>query len=272
MKAVITINRDRNVTKHDYETARVAKLLRVTNVFYTFQGEGPLTGWPSIFLRLAGCNIGSKEDCPWCDTKFDLESSHDEAVSDIRRHLSRWTQARVVVVTGGEPLLQWPTLLDFIKELASPMALLNRNPIWQLETNGLLLREEHLEESFGRHVMFVVSPKVPHNKGEHLPLPLWYLQHKASIALKYVVDANPLSPYYEVPPQAFSFAERGLPVYVSGMTAYKRPLAEGEVASLWDDTLVDREVTAANYAHAAHTALRYGLRVSYQTHLLGDVE
>ena len=41
--------------------------LWVQEVFYTLQGEGPWTGHPSIFVRLAGCNL----KCFWCDTDFE---------------------------------------------------------------------------------------------------------------------------------------------------------------------------------------------------------
>ena len=41
-------------------------ILRVSELFYSIQGEGPTLGKPSVFIRLAGCNL----ECVWCDTKY----------------------------------------------------------------------------------------------------------------------------------------------------------------------------------------------------------
>jgi 7-carboxy-7-deazaguanine synthase len=268
---IITINRDINATKHDFSEAGTRGMVRALNAFYTYQGEGPWAGWPAIFWRLAGCNIGSKEDCPWCDTKFDLASSREEGSAQLAYYLNNWPMAKMLVITGGEPLLQWQPLVDIIKTTESVRAIRHRSLVIQMETNGLLLREEMMHEAFMRGINFVISPKVPHNRGEYAPIPAWFNSYPSLISLKYVVSADPLSPYHDIPPDAKDCSNR-LRTYVSGMTEYKRPVNFGERASLWNDTLIDRESTAGNYAHAARVALEYGHRVSYQTHLLGDVE
>lgn len=75
----------------------------------TIQGEGAHAGRACVFLRFAVCNL----QCAWCDTDFRAEGatrmSADEIVQkllDIDRH-----GARMVVVTGGEPTLQWDETL-----------------------------------------------------------------------------------------------------------------------------------------------------------------
>jgi len=76
----------------------------------TLQGEGAHAGRPCVFLRFAACNL----DCKWpCDTDFSVEGAvrHDatEIVARLREldvHASR-----MVVVTGGEPTLQWDAAL-----------------------------------------------------------------------------------------------------------------------------------------------------------------
>jgi 7-carboxy-7-deazaguanine synthase len=75
--------------------------MRVTEVFYSLQGEGMLAGVPSVFVRLAGCPFR----CRWCDTAYawdyavgeDLDS--DQIVEQVRRR-----RCRFVVLTGGEPM------------------------------------------------------------------------------------------------------------------------------------------------------------------------
>ena len=59
--AIVPINVDRNITRKDI-AALPDGVLRVTKLFYTYQGEGPFTGTPAWFLRLAGCDIGAKLD------------------------------------------------------------------------------------------------------------------------------------------------------------------------------------------------------------------
>lgn len=74
----------------------------VSELFYSVQGEGKLTGVPSVFIRLAGCNLR----CTWCDTKYaswSPEGEHstpEEIVSQVQAH-----PAAHVVVTGGEPMI-----------------------------------------------------------------------------------------------------------------------------------------------------------------------
>lgn len=70
--------------------------------FYTIQGEGYYTGHAAYFIRLAGCDVG----CVWCDVKesWTVEESQwmriDELVNEALKH-----PARLIVITGGEPLM-----------------------------------------------------------------------------------------------------------------------------------------------------------------------
>src|SRR5580693_8344060 len=76
--------------------------LRVSEIFYSIQGEGILAGVPSVFVRLSGCNLR----CGWCDTPYaswNPEGDYKmlgEILGDVR---SRWSTH--VVVTGGEPMI-----------------------------------------------------------------------------------------------------------------------------------------------------------------------
>jgi 7-carboxy-7-deazaguanine synthase (Cx14CxxC type) len=93
----------------------------VKEIFYTLQGEGALTGRPSVFCRFAGCNLwsGREEDradavCRFCDTDFvGIDGTNGGRYADAavlaERIAASWPDggpSRFVVCTGGEPLLQ----------------------------------------------------------------------------------------------------------------------------------------------------------------------
>ena len=77
--------------------------MKIAEIFYSVQGEGMLTGTPSVFVRTSGCNLR----CTWCDTPYTswapdgAAMSVADIVAEVRRH-----PAAHVVVTGGEPMLQ----------------------------------------------------------------------------------------------------------------------------------------------------------------------
>ena len=89
--------------------------MRVVDVFPTMQGEGSLTGTPAIFVRFAGCNLWSghedkravgRGDCAdWCDTYFAYGDTYtpDELLAKV---VGVASGERLVVLTGGEPVLQ----------------------------------------------------------------------------------------------------------------------------------------------------------------------
>ena len=74
----------------------------VSEIFYSVQGEGELTGVPSVFVRTSGCNLR----CNWCDTMYaswnpeGSEMSIGQIVDEVARH-----PAKHCVLTGGEPMV-----------------------------------------------------------------------------------------------------------------------------------------------------------------------
>ena len=76
--------------------------LKVNEIFYSLQGEGPFAGTPAVFIRLAGCNL----TCSFCDT--DHEKFEEMGVQQIIEHLDflNLPCGVLVVITGGEPFLQ----------------------------------------------------------------------------------------------------------------------------------------------------------------------
>jgi organic radical activating enzyme len=86
--------------------------LPVMEHFYTLQGEGFHQGKAAYFIRLGGCDVG----CVWCDVKdsWDAENHLQVAIQSLKLNVEK-TNARIVVITGGEPLMH--NLDELTKEL-----------------------------------------------------------------------------------------------------------------------------------------------------------
>ncbi len=75
--------------------------MRIIEVFHSVQGEGPLTGVRTTFVRTARCNLR----CAWCDTTYSFGPGTERSIDSILRTVARH-RTRNVCLTGGEPLLQ----------------------------------------------------------------------------------------------------------------------------------------------------------------------
>lgn len=125
--------------------------LEIVEIFPTLQGEGPYVGYPSVFVRLGGCNLA----CAFCDTQFDEFKTI--AVDDVMGQVMKLAQnergervRNLVVITGGEPLRQ-P-----IEKLCQ--RLLDAGFLVQIETNGTLFRD------LPKEVKIICSPKMSNGK------------------------------------------------------------------------------------------------------------
>jgi 7-carboxy-7-deazaguanine synthase len=87
--------------------------VKISEIFYSVQGEGALVGVPSVFVRTSGCNLR----CSWCDTPYSSWNpegnvlSAQQILAEVRRH-----PAKHVVVTGGEPMIAH-AIVELTKEL-----------------------------------------------------------------------------------------------------------------------------------------------------------
>ncbi len=74
----------------------------ISEIFYSIQGEGELTGVPSVFIRTSGCNLR----CGWCDTPYASWNPEgtDMGVDRILEEVKEYP-AKHVVLTGGEPMI-----------------------------------------------------------------------------------------------------------------------------------------------------------------------
>ncbi len=85
--------------------------LRLTEIFYSIQGESSRAGRPCIFVRLSRCNLR----CTWCDTTYSFKGGDKRTFDDVMEEVEGHG-CKLVEITGGEPLLQ-PTVLPFMKRL-----------------------------------------------------------------------------------------------------------------------------------------------------------
>ena len=97
--------------------------LKVNEIFYSLQGEGPFSGCAAVFVRMATCTMG----CQWCDTKYAQKVNFLMTEKQILKEIKKYP-AKLVIITGGEPCEQ-----NII-----PLAKLLKEKKYQihLETNG----------------------------------------------------------------------------------------------------------------------------------------
>lgn len=83
---------------------------QMADMFYTIQGEAFYAGYPSVFIRLAVCNL----KCSWCDTDFKLRDTKtlEELLEEVETMLPENMEGMIFVISGGEPTLQdYPALV-----------------------------------------------------------------------------------------------------------------------------------------------------------------
>lgn len=213
--------------------------LLVNEVFPTIQGEGPDAGTPAVFVRLAKCNLA----CTFCDTEFEKgEWWPVEALLGHVMNVSRNYHIGLVVITGGEPLLQ--NLLPFIVSC-------NRTHLRvSIESAGTLW-DPNLTPLFqGGSNRLVISPKTPKLDPGAL---------QAVDAFKYIIGVGNSAEDDGLPVLSTQIVGKTSRVYRNGRfddtAIYVQPLDEQ-----------DPEKNRRNMEHAARVAMRFGYRLSLQTH------
>jgi len=118
--------------------------MEICEIFYSIQGEGVWMGYPTVFVRVSGCNLR----CRYCDTTYAYGPGEVMSIDDVMERVDGFG-VRYVCVTGGEPLLQEDTVLLVDR-------LLKRGYKVSLETNGSI-DIKSLVERFKDFSTFTVS-------------------------------------------------------------------------------------------------------------------
>lgn len=75
--------------------------MKISEIFYSLQGEGAHTGKPAIFIRFYGCNL----NCAFCDEPLHLSHFREMEIDQILEEIQQFP-AKFIVITGGEPSIQ----------------------------------------------------------------------------------------------------------------------------------------------------------------------
>ena len=86
-------------------------MLRITEIFFSIQGEARYVGLPSVFVRLTGCPMR----CVYCDSAYAFHGGEKRSIEQILEEVQQY-ETPYITVTGGEPLAQ-PECVDLLKQL-----------------------------------------------------------------------------------------------------------------------------------------------------------
>ncbi len=225
--------------------------LAIQEIFYTIQGEGPFTGCPAVFIRLAGCHLA----CTFCDTEFETGISNRMSVYEV---VARAVGAAaggsgldattglgriLVVLTGGEPLRQsCGPLIHALNDVGFKHT--------QIETAGNLWDPRLANYLTDQTCSLVCSPKTP-QVHRHIGA---YCRD-----WKYVVKAGEIN-------------DRGLPTgntQVNGTGGpWQIPPEFMDGNTIWLSPMDEHEPfkNADNIKAAVDTCMKHGYRLSLQTH------
>lgn len=123
-------------------------MFKINEIFYSLQGEGFHTGTPAVFVRFSGCNLR----CAFCDTQH--QAGRAMSLEDIVAEINQYPNARMIVLTGGEPSL-------FINEVFVK-ALKTTGKLIAIETNGTRPLPSNLD-------WVTLSPKIGFEGGDVEP-------------------------------------------------------------------------------------------------------
>lgn len=160
-------------------------------IFATVQGEGATAGVPSVFVRLAECNLR----CSWCDTKYTWDwKSYDRAAETVELSVDEVADrtlaaagegARTAVFTGGEPLIQQDELVGLARRVKE------RGLRVEVETNGTIVPSEELAALVDQ---WNVSPKLASSgnaeRARHRPAALAWFAARPSAYFKLVITSD----------------------------------------------------------------------------------
>jgi 7-carboxy-7-deazaguanine synthase len=134
--------------------------MRISEIFFSIQGEGALVGVPSVFVRTSGCNLR----CTWCDTPYTSWSPEgtDLTIEQIVKQVGQYGASHVVV-TGGEPMIA-PEIVSLTQQLKCLKQHIT------IETAGTVLAPVECD-------LMSVSPKLANSTPIERDAGRWAAQH-----------------------------------------------------------------------------------------------
>ena len=183
--------------------------------FYTLEGEGKFIGYPSVFVRLSGCNLTCKgfasEDSPnGCDSFISWCKKHQMTFDEINTYfeindiISPLRNGAILKLTGGEPFLQEENLYQWVLQFITKYKLENLHI--DFETNGTIqpkfFKSKDQVLSYNFDTTITCSPKLKSNGDSELrtykPDTLKYLNNNFNCCFKFVVQSeNDIKEIYE---------------------------------------------------------------------------
>lgn len=188
--------------------------MRIIEVFHSLQGEGPLTGTRTTFIRTARCNLR----CSWCDSKYSFGPGRPRSVGSLLAEVDRH-KTRNVCLTGGEPLLQSESV-DLVKRLSE------RGIVTVIETGGSLDVSPYLGVP---RVSLSVDVKCPSSRMEGKNLWANLPRLRSTDVLKFVIADR----------KDYLYARRVVRGYRGGATVVFQPVWGSDAGRLADWVLRD---------------------------------
>jgi organic radical activating enzyme len=216
--------------------------LLVNSIWPTIQGEGPDAGTPAIFVRLSKCNLR----CHFCDTEFET-GTHYEIVPLLEAICAMAGRTyKLVVLTGGEPLLQNITPLVVGCNTAGLRV--------SVETAGLAWQDglDYIFKPDGSYHgnRIICSPKTPKLNKDLIPQ-VFAWKYIISPGSESLVDGLPIVSTQVKDKLAYIYR----PAPDSKVPIYVQPMDEG-----------DPTINEANQKFTARIAMEFGYLLSLQTH------
>jgi 7-carboxy-7-deazaguanine synthase len=221
--------------------------LEVIAAWLTLQGEGPYSGTPAVFVRLAGCNLSAV--CKSCDTEYTrgrVMSDPDQLLTIIENAGDDNTD--LCVLTGGEPFRQ--NLAPLVRRL------LRGGWRVQVETNGTLFLPDFPYED--RLVTLVCSPKTPSLHPHAAP----FFGH-----LKYIVQAGQVDPEDGLPLTSLDSGCRPVrPGHLPAFRGAESGYHAGREVWVQPQDDYDSAQNELNTRTALESCFKFGYRLSLQIH------
>jgi 7-carboxy-7-deazaguanine synthase len=157
----------------------------MVEIFETVEGEGTRAGFPTVFVRLFGCNLR----CVWCDTKYSYPPEKADKVMTISEIVAQVQHYRSthLCLTGGEPLLYGEQSLALIEALLQGV---DRLTDIHIETNGAIDLAPFMSRIDSPKVRYIMDYKLPDSGEMEQMLPDNLALLRPQDELKFVIGSE----------------------------------------------------------------------------------